>query len=86
MCTLSKFVNLRKVFAYFWTSVTLSKCLVNIDNCCDNVCKFIPRSVKRLFVGKNFILYCKYFSKYVIGDKYCNIEIWFCGYMNFSVY
>ena len=60
--------------------------LTKVCNPFDNICKNFPSFVNSLFVGKNFILYCKYFSKYVIGDKYCNIEIWFCGYMNFSVY
>jgi hypothetical protein len=46
--------------------VTLSKCLVNIDNCCDNVCKFVPKSVKCLFVSKNGILFCK------VCVKICN--------------
>ena len=67
--------------------MTLSKCLVNIDTCCcDNVCKFVPRSVKRLFVSKNIIMFCKVVSKFAIVDKYCNIEISFDGYMDFSFY
>jgi hypothetical protein len=35
---------------------------------------------------KNLFYIIRYVSNYVLGDKYCNIEIWFGNYMDFSVY
>ena len=50
------------------------------------MCKLVLNVVNSLFVGKVLSSIVKFVSKYVIVDKFCNIEISFGEYMGFSVY
>ena len=49
-------------------------------------CKYVLSIVKSLCLGKNLFKIVRFVSKHVMGDNYCNIEIWLGGYMDFSVY
>ena len=66
--------------------MTLSKCLVNIDNCLRQYLKICPKVCKNVFLlVKMVFCFVRFVSKYTIVDKYCNIEISFGRYMDFSV-